>query len=159
MADAVLSDPIFHDEDAALAHYEATVWPDGPICPKCGSVNNAVRVEAKATKRTRKMKDGTVKTVEWKRRGVLRCKDCDEQFTSTINTVYEDSHIPLSKWLLATHLMTSCKRGISAAELQRLLGLGSYRSAWFMAHRIREGMPTGDEPLGGPGKVVEVDET
>lgn len=156
-----LSNPIYHDEDAAWVHYEKTVWPDGPICPKCGSVDNAARVEAKTTKRTRKLKDGTTKTVEWTRRGVCRCKDCGEQFTATVNTVFEDSHIPMHKWLLASHLMNAGKRGVSALELQRLLGLGSYRSAWFMAHRLREAMgaPAGAGPLGGTGKIVEADET
>jgi transposase-like protein len=159
---ADLTNPIFTNEDAAWAHYEATVWPEGPICPHCGVVNEAVRVEAKKTTRKRKNPDGTVRQVEtWSRRGLHRCKACGDQFTATVGTVFEDSHIPMHKWLLATHLMAASKMGMPALQLQRMLGLGSYRSAWFMAMRIREAMDdkgvTG--PLGGEGKIVEADET
>lgn len=95
------------------------------------------------------------------RDGLYYCRSCKCTFTATMGTVYEDSHIPLNKWMLATHLMNSCKRGVSALELQRQLGLGSYRTAWFLAHRIREGMGVDKhgEPLGGAGKIVEADET
>jgi transposase-like protein len=144
MATADLTAPMFNDEDAAWAHFEATVWPDGPVCPHCGSVNNATRLKGKST-----------------RRGVHKCKDCLDPFTATVGTVYERSHIPMHKWLLATHLMCASKKGVSAAQLHRMLGFGSYRTAWFMAHRIREAMrPNGAlPPLGGEGKVVEADET
>ncbi|MES1203154.1 MAG: transposase, partial [Pseudomonadota bacterium] len=83
MESADLTNPIFTNEDAAWAHYEALRWPEGPICPSCGVVDNATRLAAKTTKRTRKLKDGTTKTVEWTRRGVLKCKACGEQFTAT----------------------------------------------------------------------------
>lgn len=165
MEHADLTNPIFTDEDAAWAHYEATVWPDGPICAKCGSVNNATRLQNKTTRRTRKMKDGTAKEVEWTRRGVHRCKDkaCGAQFTATVGTVFEDSHIPMHKWLFATHLMCASKKGMSAAQLHRMLGFGSYRTAWFMAHRIREAMAERGsvQKLGGDGSsgIVEADET
>ena len=141
---ADLTDPIFTNEDAAWAHFEGLRWPDGPVCPHCGSVGNATRLKGKST-----------------RRGVHKCRDCMEPFTATVGTVYERSHIPMHKWLLATHLMCASKKGISAAQLHRMLGFGSYRTAWFMAHRIREAMrPAGPlPPMGGEGKIVEADET
>ena len=140
METADLTNPIFTNEDAAWAHYEATVWPQGPICPHCSSVNSATRLKSKTVRRVRKLKDGTEKHSEWTRRGVLKCKDCGEQFTATVGSIFEDIHIPMHKWLLATHLMCASKKGMSAAQLHRMLGFGSYRTAWFMAHRIREAM-------------------
>lgn len=141
-----LTDPIFTDENAARAHFEKLRWPDGPVCPHCGSVDNAAELKGKST-----------------RPGVYKCRDCRKPFSATIGTLYERSHIPLHKWLLATHLMCASKKGISAHQLFRMLGFGSYRTAWFMAHRIREGMrelrPESDGPLGGYNKVVEADET
>src|SRR5438105_9364348 len=141
-----LTNPIFNDEDAARRHFETLRWPDGPLCPHCGSVNNATELKGKST-----------------RAGVYKCKDCEKPFTATIGTVYERSHIPLHKWLLATHLLCASKKGISAHQLWRMLGFGSYRTAWFMAHRIREGMrelfPEAGGSLGGKGKTVEGDET
>jgi transposase-like protein len=92
--------------------------------------------------------------------GMFLCNDCRDKFTVRTGTVFERSHIPLHKWLLATHLMAASKKGVSALQLQRMLGLGSYRTAWFMCHRIREAMKPGKiGPLGGPNKVVESDET
>jgi transposase-like protein len=139
-----LTDPIFNDEEAARQHFEALRWPHGPACPHCGVIGNATELKGKST-----------------RPGVYKCKACEKPFTATIGTAYERSHIPLHKWLLATHLMCASKKGISAHQLWRMLGFGSYRTAWFMAHRIREGMreelPTGG--LGGANKVVEIDET
>jgi transposase-like protein len=139
-----LTDPIFHDEEAARRHFEADRWPDGPICPHCGVVGNATELKGKST-----------------RPGVYKCKDCRKPFTATIGTLYERSHIPLHKWLLATHLLCASKKGMSAHQLWRQLGFGSYRTAWFMAHRIREGMRGAHipEPMGGEGKTVEIDET
>jgi transposase-like protein len=141
-----LTDPIFTDEDAARAHFEALRWPDGPVCPHCGSVDSATELKGNST-----------------RPGVYKCRECRKPFTATIGTLYERSHIPLHKWLLATHLMCASKKGISAHQLFRMLGFGSYRTAWFMAHRIREGMrelhPETEGPLGGKNKVVEADET
>lgn len=141
---ADLQNPIFTDEDAAWAHFEKTVWPDGPICPHCGTVGEATRLKGKAT-----------------RRGVHKCNACLEQFTATVGTVYERSHIPMHKWLMATHLMCASKKGMSAAQLHRMMGFGSYRTAWFMAHRIRAAMAVNKygEPLGGEGRIVEADET
>jgi transposase-like protein len=139
-----LTDPIFTDEDAARAHFEALRWPNGPVCPHCGGVDCATELRGMST-----------------RPGVYKCKQCRKPFTATIGTLYERSHIPLHKWLLATHLMCSSKKGMSAHQLWRMLGFGQYRTAWFMAHRIREGMrDTGIAgPIGGENKVVEADET
>lgn len=143
MANATLSDPIFHNEEAARAHFETVRWPDGRVCPHCGVVDGSTALNGKAH-----------------RKGLYKCGSCASQFTATIGTVYEDSKVPLNKWLLAMHLMCASKKGISALQLQRELALGSYRTAWFMAHRIREAMTdTSDTQLGGEGKIVEADET
>jgi transposase-like protein len=139
-----LTSPIFNDEEAARRHFEELRWPQGPECPHCGTVGEATELKGKST-----------------RPGVYKCRACEKPFTAMIGTAYERSHIPLHKWLLATHLLCASKKGISAHQLWRMLGFGSYRTAWFMAHRIREGMreelPEGG--LGGANKVVEIDET
>lgn len=139
-----LTNPIFTDEDEAREHFEALRWPNGRVCPHCGTVGNSTLLQGQST-----------------RPGLYKCKDCRKPFTATMGTVYERSHIPLHKWLLATHLMCASKKGLSAHQLYRMLGFGSYRTAWFMAHRIREAMrPAGDlPPMGGDGTPVEVDET
>lgn len=139
-----LTNPIFNDEDAARKHFEALRWPNGPTCPHCGVVDEATELKGKST-----------------RPGLYKCRACQKPFTATIGTLYERSKIPLHKWLLATHLMAASKKGISAHQLWRMLGFGSYRTAWFMAHRIREGMREAkiDTPMGGEGKFVEADET
>jgi transposase-like protein len=141
-----LTDKIFTDETAARVHLEQLRWPSGPICPHCGTIDEATELKGKST-----------------RRGLYKCRACQKPFTATMGTLYERSHIPLHKWLLATHLMTASKKGMSAHQLWRMLGFGSYRTAWFMAHRIREGMrelfPETGGQLGGDGKTVEVDET
>lgn len=138
-----ITDPIYTNEEAARAHFEAIRWPDGRVCPHCGTVGNSTLMQGKTT-----------------RAGLYKCKDCRKPFTATMGTVYERSHIPLHKWLLATHLMVSSKKGISAHQLYRMLGFGSYRTAWFMAHRIREAMRCDDTtPMGSGGGTVEVDET
>lgn len=145
MANATLSNPIYHSEEAARAHFEALRWPEGRSCPHCGVIGNEASSLLKGKSH---------------RAGLYKCKACEKPFTATIGTVYEDSKVPLHKWLLATHLMCASKKGVSALQLQRELALGSYRTAWFMAHRIREAMiDTDDTPLGGEGKVVEADET
>ena len=134
------SEDRFHYDDAARAYLESVLWPDGPVCPHCGTVNHAY-----ATKRA----------------GVYRCaeKGCRKDFTVTMKTVMERSHIALHKWMQAFHLMTSSKKGISAHQLHRTMNI-TYEAAWFMAHRIREAMRAGGlEPLGGEGKIVEADET
>lgn len=138
-----LTAKIFNDEDAAREHIEASRWADGVSCPHCGSVN-VMRMGGKT------------------QAGMFLCRDCRDKFTCRTGTVMERSHIPLHKWLLALHLMASSKKGISALQLQRNLGLGSYKTAWFLAMRCREAMgidPKADGPLGGPGKVVEADAT
>ncbi len=141
-----LTDKTFTDEDAARAHFEKLRWPDGPVCPHCGTIDEATELKGKST-----------------RAGLYKCRACQKPFTATMGTLYERSHIPLHKWLLATHLMSASKKGISALQLHRMLGFGSYRTAWFMAHRIREGMrelfPETGGKLGGEGKTVEIDET
>ena len=139
-----LTDPIFHDEDAARAYFEFIRWPDGkPVCPHCGVIGQATLVNGKSH-----------------RSGMYQCNACREPFTVTVGSVMELSHIPLHKWALAFRLMASSKKGVSAHQLMRSLGLGSYRTAWFMAHRVREAMNDHDpEPLGGKGKTVEIDET
>jgi transposase-like protein len=140
---SALNAPYFHDDTAAREHLEAVRWPNGPVCPHCGSVDGAYRLEGDAH-----------------RKGLLKCKDCREQFSVTVGTVFERSKIPLSKWLLATHLLSSSKKGISSHQLHRLLGV-TYKTAWFMTHRIRLAMtPSADAgPVGGAGKTVEADET
>src|ERR687894_804480 len=139
-----LKNPIFNDEDKAREALEAVRWPNGPTCPHCGSVEGIAKVEGK--KRSH-------------RPGLYYCNACKGQFTVTVGTVFERSKIPLTKWWLATHLLGSSKKGMSAHQLHRMLGV-TYKTAWFMAHRIREAMK--DEapalPLGGEGKVVEADE-
>ncbi|MGD9965838.1 MAG: IS1595 family transposase [Hyphomonadaceae bacterium] len=138
-----LTAPHFTNEEAARTHYEAIRWPDGRVCPHCGTVGNSVLLQGKST-----------------RPGLYKCRDCRKPFTATMGTIYERSHIPLHKWLLATHIMCSSKKGVSAHQLWRMLGFGSYKTAWFMAHRIREAMREGDlAPFGSDGGDVELDET
>jgi len=138
--------PQYQNEDAARAHIESIHWPDGPICSHCGVLDDATKLEPR---------EGSKNGV---RKGVWNCNSCREQFTVTIGTIFEDSHIPLHKWLLAIHLMASSKKGISALQLMRNLEIGSYRTAWFMAHRIRWALT--QEPIKGALQgIVEIDET
>ena len=135
----------FSDEDKAREFLEGLRWPDGPVCPKCGEINNAYRLEPKPSKKGKHV-----------RKGVWKCAGCREQFTVTVGTIFEDSHIPLDKWLLAYYLLCSSKKGVSAHQLHRMLKL-NYRSAWFMAHRIRYTMS--QEPLSSKlGGIIEIDE-
>ena len=137
-----LHNPIFTDEAAAREHFEALRWPDGPYCPYCGSFTRVASLGGQS------MGPG------W-----YHCNDCRRKFTAAVGTIYERSHLPMSKWLLATHLMCASKKGMSANQLGRMLGL-PYKTAWFMAHRIREAMrEVNPGPLGGEGKTVEADET
>jgi transposase-like protein len=138
--------PQFLNEDAAREHLEASRWADGVYCPHCGVIGESTKLETEAGTKTHG------------RKGLYNCKACRKQFTVTVGTIFEDSKIPLNKWLLAIHLMCSSKKGISALQLQRNLELGSYRTAWFMAHRVRWAMTQSPmtEMLKG---VVEVDET
>jgi transposase-like protein len=136
----IFSAPHFRDDTEARKFLERLLWPDGPVCPHCGTFNRAY-----ATKRP----------------GVYRCAEklCRKDFTVTMKTVMERSHIALHKWLQAFHLMTSSKKGVSAHQLHRTLAI-TYEAAWFMAHRIRECMRSGGlAPMGGAGEVVEIDET
>lgn len=144
--------PRFQNEDAAREHLEALHWPMGPICPHCES-KNAKRLPPQRGRKTKAHPEGVI------RKGLVQCNDCRQQFTVTVGTVFESSKVPLHKWLLANHLIVASKKGISAHQLHRMLGV-TYKTAWFMAHRIREAMkPTDNEPMGGPGGTVEVDET
>jgi transposase-like protein len=133
--------PIFTDADKAREHLEAIHWPEGPICPHCGVVDEATLVQGKSH-----------------RPGMYQCNACREPFSVTVGTVMESSKIPLNKWVLGFHLMAASKKGISAHQLHRMLGI-TYKSAWFMAHRIREAMaPAHNTPMGGEGQVIEADE-
>lgn len=137
-----LTDAIYFDADKAREHLEALHWPEGPVCPHCGCMGRITKLEGKST-----------------RKGVHKCNDCAKPFTVTVGTIFEDSKIALNKWLMAFRLLNGGKKGISANELSRHLGI-TYKSAWFMAHRIREAMKTNPtHPLGGPDKIVEADET
>jgi transposase-like protein len=137
-----LSNAIFTDENKARLWLEARIWPEGPVCPRCGTIGEATLMKGKTT-----------------RPGLYQCNSCRAPFTVTVNTLYERSHIPLHKWLAATHLLMASKKGMSAMQVHRMLGV-SYKSAWFMCHRIRESLRYNDEgPLGGEGKTVEADET
>ena len=136
--------PHFTDPDVAREYLEAKRWPDGPVCPHCGVVDEAYQLKPKAESK---------RPV---RRGVWKCKGCRKQFTVTVGTIFADSHIKLHKWLLAIHLLCASKKGMSAHQLHRMLGV-TYKSAWFMAHRIRYAMA--QEPLSGKlSGTVEVDE-
>jgi transposase-like protein len=138
-----LTNPAFTNEDKARELLEATRWPNGPFCPFCGQMD-------------------TVKPLGGKSMGPgwYYCAECQDKFTVRVGTLYERSHIPLHKWLLATHLVVSSKKGMSALQLSRMLGI-TYKSAWFMCHRIREGMTPNKTrgPIGGAGKIVEADES
>lgn len=142
-----LSKPYFHDEAAAFAKLESIVWPDGPTCPKCGATDRIGALEGVKDKKGRE------------RLGVKKCYHCRSQFTVRVGTVFESSHVPLHKWFQAAYLMASSKKGISAHQLHRVLEV-TYKTAWFMEHRLREAMRSGDlAPFGGDNGIVEVDET
>jgi transposase-like protein len=138
----LLSDPAYHDEDAARAYLEEVRWADGPYCPFCGSLE------------TVRPLGGPSMGPGW-----YYCSACQDKFTVRVGSIFERSHIPLHKWLLAFRLMASSKKGVSAHQIHRTLGI-TYKSAWFLMHRIREAMDeSASGPLGGEGKTVEVDET
>jgi transposase-like protein len=132
---------IYTDENAAREHLEGLLWPDGPICPHCGVIGQATRLQGIST-----------------RPGLLKCRPCEKPFSVTVGTVFERSKVPLNQWVYATHLLTSSKKGISAHQLHRMLGV-TYKTAWFMAHRIRESMrDAAPTPMGGEGSIIESDE-
>lgn len=138
-----LSLPIYNNPDAAREHLESILWPNGPVCPHCGGIEKIKKLEGKST-----------------RPGVYKCNDCRKPFSVTVGTVFERSKIPLHKWVLAAHLMAASKKGVSAHQLHRMMGM-EYKTAWFMAMRLREAMDTkaAKGPLGSGGEAVEVDET
>jgi transposase-like protein len=134
--------PRFTNDKAARKHLEALLWPKGPVCPHCGGTERNSACHGKSH-----------------REGLYFCGDCREQFTVTVGTVFERSKIPLHKWVLATHLLCASKKGMSSHQLHRMLGV-TYKTAWFMSHRIREAFKiAGTTPMGGGGKIVEADET
>ncbi len=145
MAKSLLSAEHFHDEAAALAFVEARLWPNGPVCPRCGETQRVGRLQGKSTKL-----------------GQCKCYACRKPFAVTIGTVMESSHIPLHIWLQAMHLLCASKKGISTNQLHRTLGV-TLKSAWFLSHRIREAMKEVRDlfiaPLGGVGRTLEADET
>ena len=139
---SILSQPYFSDEQAAYDMLESILWADGVVCPKCGVVGEAYKLMGKRS-----------------RIGLRRCKTCRKDFTVTVGTVFESSHIKLHLWFQAAYLMMSSKKGVSAHQLHRTLGI-TYKSAWFMAHRLREAMRVlVPSKMGGENKVIEVDET
>jgi transposase-like protein len=142
MADADLQAPAFTDENAAREAMEAVLWPFGAQCPRCQTTDRIGKVSGASV-----------------RPGLYYCGDCKRQFTVTVGTIFERSKVPLSKWWLAVHLLASSKKGMSAHQMHRMLGV-TYQTAWFMEHRIREAMRSGTfSPIGGSGKTVESDET
>lgn len=136
-----LSAPHFHDADKARQYLESQVWPKGPACPHCGVIGGHYELKGKTT-----------------RPGLYKCYNCREPFTVTVGTVFERSKIPLNKWLMAVYLLCSSKKGMSSHQLHRTLGI-TYKTAWFMTHRIREAMKSPGGLLGSGGGIVEADET
>ena len=136
---SILSAPHFHDKAAAIARLEAIVWPNGAFCPRCGGFDR-------------------ITTVKGGRAGLRRCGPCKREFTVTVGTIFERSHVPLNKWFQAAHLIASSKKGMSAHQLHRTLQV-QYKTAWFMEHRLREAMrELHPMPMGGDGKAAEIDE-
>lgn len=143
-----LTNPIYQDADKAREYLERVQWPTGPVCPHCGNVDQATIAKVEGKKQSH-------------RPGLYYCNACKGQFTVTVGTVFERSKIALNEWVLASHLMAASKKGISAHQLHRMLGV-TYKTAWFMEHRLRAAMAEdvkSSGPLGGAGKVVEADET
>ncbi len=139
---SILSAPYFHNEAAAYEFVEARLWPHGPVCPKCGVIGGHYKLNGKST-----------------RIGVHKCGSCRKPFTVKVGTIFEASHIPMNVWLQAIFLIASSKKGVSSNQLHRMLGI-TLKSAWFLSHRIREAMRSGDlTPFGADGGAVEVDET
>jgi transposase-like protein len=142
MANPILTAPQFQDEEAAFAFVEAALWPDGPVCPHCGGFDRISKMNGKST-----------------RTGLYKCYQCRKPFTVRMGTIFESSHMPLHLWLQAMHLVCSSKKGISANQLHRTLGV-TLKTAWFLGHRIREAMRDDTmSPMGGSGTPVEADET
>jgi len=144
MSDPTINAPYFHDDNLAREYLESVRWPDGPVCPHCGSIGEHYRLNGKGGPKGKKA-----------RPGLLCCADCREQFSVTVGTVFERSKIPLSKWLAAAYLLCSSKKGMSAHQLHRTLGV-TYKTAWFLAHRIRFAMAdfAKSGPMGQGGGTV-----
>jgi transposase-like protein len=142
---SIADNPIFNDATKAREWLEGLLWPEGPVCPHCGLVDCSKQLHGKAH-----------------RPGIYKCKGCEKQFTVTVGTIFESSHLPLNKWLMAFLLMVASEKGMSAHQLHRMLDV-TYKTAWSMAHRIREALrdrfPETPGPLGGANKVVEADKT
>ena len=139
---SILSAPHFHNEEAAYAYVEARLWPHGPVCPRCGSLDRIGKMGGKST-----------------RIGTYKCYSCRKPFTVKIGTIFEDSHVPMRHWLQVMFLLASSKKGISTNQIQRSLNC-HMKTAWFIGHRLREAMRSGDlSPFGQGGGPVEADET
>ncbi|MAF95222.1 MAG: hypothetical protein CMM60_05665 [Rhodospirillaceae bacterium] len=139
-----LSSLHFHDAGAAREYLENVRWPDGPVCPHCGGMEKIYVIKTKSA---------------WP--GLRKCGDCRKQFSVTVGTVFEGSKVPLNLWLQASYLLCAGKKGMSSHQLHRILGV-TYKTAWFMTHRLREAMkdaPIYKDPMGGDGMTVEADET
>ena len=142
---SILSQKQFHDEAAAFAYVEAELWPQGPVCPHCGGYDRISAIKPNPAKKVRI--------------GLKFCGQCRKQFTVRVGTIFEDSHLPMTKWLQAIFLMVSSKKGVSSHQLMRTLET-TYKTAWFLSHRIREAMRSGElAPFGSDGGAVEADET
>jgi transposase-like protein len=141
MAESIFDQPRFQDPTAAREYLESVRWPNGTICPHCGVVGKHYALNGKA-----------------QRDGLYKCADCREQFTVTVGTVFERSKIPLHKWVMLTELMCASKKGISSKQIERMLDV-TYKTAWFMTHRIREAMKQDGGGMLGSGGIVEADET
>ena len=152
MAESVLSDLPFHNEQAAFEYVEAQLWPDGPVCPHCGATGDKIGRIDRRSKPSKKNPEG-VPVV-----GLRKCYACRQAFTVRMGTIFEDSHLPLHLWLQAIHLLCASKKGMSTRQLHRMLGCG-LKTAWHLGHRIREMMtPDKSSPIGGEGKTVEADD-
>jgi transposase-like protein len=141
MATSIFSAPQFQNEAAAFAYVEAHLWPEGPVCPFCGSGDRVGRLNGKTT-----------------RPGLCKCYGCKKPFTVRMGTIFESSHLALHLWLQIIHLMCASKKGISTRQIQRML-VCSMKTAWFVGHRIREAMKDNGGLIGGEGVTVEADET
>ena len=149
---SILSKPYFHDEAKAFEHVERILWPRGPVCPKCESEGGAYKLEGVYSKASKKNPDGVL------RHGLYKCKACRKQYTVRVGTIFEESHLPMHKWLQAIYLLCASKKGFGAHQMHRVLEV-QYKTAWFLCHRIREAMRSGELGSFGGGGPVEVDET
>jgi transposase-like protein len=146
MSKAIFQEPVFQDETKAREALEAVRWPNGPFCPHCGNGDLEKIAKVEGQKHSH-------------RPGLYYCNECKGQFTVTVGTVFERSKVPLTKWWMAAHMLNAGKNGVSAHEIHRTIGV-TYKTAWFMMHRLREAMKElNPSPMGGEGKTVQADET